>query len=587
MITKDITIALTSCGRYTLLKKTIESLWDNIDLSQYKKIMTEDSNNKSYLKKIAVANNKWFLKWWKIIYTWGSGHKETFKSHLSALSILYNNIHTEYTFHLEDDWYFKKVNFNILDLSKELLIKYPKIWIVLLRDYKEDWWLSNPNQSEEERFNELFDSKILEFKWKRFRYMNIFDVTHGFTLNPWLRRTKQIKDIMFRKNQIRIDEDNIWKKYSELWFRSVNLEPWLILHTWYWINTTWFNNLFNDGLLLWIKNIIFDVLYNSFKYRFSLIWRYIKRLFSIQKIYINFMESYFWYIFDYFLWLYRELSVKPITEKLITNIEGIKCMNIDINWFTEKKPMWISWIARLKNSDDFLEKIIESYIPYLDEIILINNLSEDNTEKICTRLLKKYPNKIKYFDYPYKVWWCSVDKKYPTNSIYSMAYYTNWSFSKWKYKYIMRLDDDNLPIWKKWNEIRNYILRKKPNKYCIYWWLNILKNKAKFFTYNKIPYSWLWWDHWIFPVSSKTYCIQKGYFEVLVSWLWYKRFGFSFFHLKFLRKWNWYLNTDSKNSLLLKPLNEISKVSNMNDINKYVPDNNYNNLITNFINETR
>lgn len=545
---KDITIALTSCWRYKLLKKTIESLWKNIDFSQYEKVMTEDSKNENHLKKIEYENKNWFLKWWKIIYTCGSWHTETFKSHLSALKILYDHISTDYVFHCEDDWFFKKVDYNFLDLSKKLLQTHENIWIVLLRNFDEDWWLNSANHTKEERFKELFDDRILEFQWKSFRFLNILDCVKWFTLNPWLRRTQEIKSLMFKDDEIRISEEKIWERFTSAWLSSINLEPWIILHTWYWIYTTWFNNLFNDGFFIWIKNIFTNVLYNSFKYRSKLLLRnvWIESFIQNPKNYIKIMESPLWYIIDFFLWLYRKYTVKEVDENITNNIEWIKELNIPLSWFTENKPLWISWVARLKNSDDFLEKIIESYIPYLDEIILVNNLSTDKTKEICKKLVKKYPKKIKYFEYPYALWWYVWDKDYPTNSIYSMAYYTNWCFSKSKYKYVMRLDDDNLPIAEKRKKIKDYIINKQPNKYCIYWGYNILKRNNDYWIFKKDFFSWIWWDHWIFPVSKKTYCIQMWYYEHMLFGLQYKRFWFSFLHLKYLKEKKWQINLSNR-----------------------------------------
>jgi hypothetical protein len=64
-------------------------------------------------------------------------------------------------------------------------------------------------------------------------------------------------------------------------------------------------------------------------------------------------------------------------------------MNIDYSWFTEKKKSGISWVARLRNSDDFLLEVIESHIPFLNEIILVDNVSSDSTKKKMSRVTKE------------------------------------------------------------------------------------------------------------------------------------------------------------------------------------------------------
>ncbi|MDR0860244.1 MAG: hypothetical protein LBO09_04680 [Candidatus Peribacteria bacterium] len=68
-ITIAITIAITSCGRIDLLKKTVESIEKTIDLSKYKKIMTEDSKDENHIQKMKEANVNGFLKGREILYT--------------------------------------------------------------------------------------------------------------------------------------------------------------------------------------------------------------------------------------------------------------------------------------------------------------------------------------------------------------------------------------------------------------------------------------------------------------------------------------------------------------------------------------
>lgn len=82
------------------------------------------------------------------------------------------------------------------------------------------------------------------------------------------------------------------------------------------------------------------------------------------------------------------------------NKEGKGEWNISQSAFSSKaRKKGISGFARLKNSEIYLEKVIEAHLPYLDEIILVDNNSKDSTWKICQRLQNQYPNKIKIFQY--------------------------------------------------------------------------------------------------------------------------------------------------------------------------------------------
>jgi len=77
---------------------------------------------------------------------------------------------------------------------------------------------------------------------------------------------------------------------------------------------------------------------------------------------------------------------------------------------------------------------------------------------------------VKYFFYPFTIRFRNYDgDDQPTSeSIYSFAYFTNWAFSKSKYKYVMRLDDDILPIPEVWEKMRKYILEESPDRYFLY-----------------------------------------------------------------------------------------------------------------------
>lgn len=252
------------------------------------------------------------------------------------------------------------------------------------------------------------------------------------------------------------------------------------------------------------------------------------------------------FIIDLLYYLKRKITVSEVTEEILTNIEWIEEMNIPVSWFTKEKPLWISGVARLKNGDDFLEKVIESHLPFLDELILVDNMSTDKTKEICLSLKKKYPQKIKFFEYKYDVFPPWTEEKIETNSLHSLAYYYNWCFSKTKYSHVMKVDDDNLLIPERFKKIREKSL--KSEHYNIYWWYNIIKDrKWQLWIPSKYKYSWRYWDHGIYKPSEKTYYTQWENFEIFANSLFYIRHWFTFFHLKFLKKWQGFTNLSESN----------------------------------------
>ena len=84
----------------------------------------------------------------------------------------------------------------------------------------------------------------------------------------------------------------------------------------------------------------------------------------------------------------------------------------------------------------------------MDEIILVDNGSTDNTWEICKQLTKKYSDKIKIYQYNFDIPKLGSNEfKYtPENSIHSFSYFSNRVLSKVSYKYVLKIDDDHLVI---------------------------------------------------------------------------------------------------------------------------------------------
>jgi len=87
-----------------------------------------------------------------------------------------------------------------------------------------------------------------------------------------------------------------------------------------------------------------------------------------------------------------------------------------------------------------------------------------------------------------------------------------------------------------WLSFTGYILKYQPHRYCAYWWYNLLKIDNTIWICERDKYSWKYWDHWIYPVSEYTFYTQNNLCEQLNYNLFFKRFNFSFLHLKYLKK---------------------------------------------------
>lgn len=263
----NITIAITSCWRYDSLRQTIQSIEQTIDLSLYKKILTEDSKDQSHIELMKNANKNWFLKWWTILFTWGSNQKDLYKCHHFALKTLYENITTKYVFHCEDDQIFKKCDFDYFQLSFNILENYKDIWIVLLRDIIKDFWIKK-NWIMKSRYYELLTDNETTFYWHKFIYAN---PNESFSLQPWLRRLNEMKEIMFWFEDS-LDEHIIWKRFNMKWLKTVIITPWIYNHINPIFNST--KNIKN----LWLSRYIYDTLKWTITYRWWLLIKFLINL---------------------------------------------------------------------------------------------------------------------------------------------------------------------------------------------------------------------------------------------------------------------------------------------------------------------
>ena len=111
----------------------------------------------------------------------------------------------------------------------------------------------------------------------------------------------------------------------------------------------------------------------------------------------------------------------------------------------------ISGILRCRNNDDFLEECIDSVISELDELVVVYNECTDRSVEILEQKQQQYPEKVKLYEYLPHVLPLELDKEsfayaqtLPNDSEELMAGYSNFALSKASYRYIMKVDADQI-----------------------------------------------------------------------------------------------------------------------------------------------
>ncbi|MTC70965.1 glycosyltransferase family 2 protein [Providencia sp. wls1914] len=169
----DMTLVITSCGRFELLKATLLS-FDKYNSYPIKKvIITEDSGNTDIHEVIPES--------WKP-YTDIIINKKNL-GQIKSIDLAYSKVDTDYIFHCEDDWEFYRSNF--IEDSITLLLHDPKLLQVWLRDYDDDIkkHYSFISKDEQKEFENISYSVI----------NSSHSMMRGFSFNPGVKRLSDYK----------------------------------------------------------------------------------------------------------------------------------------------------------------------------------------------------------------------------------------------------------------------------------------------------------------------------------------------------------------------------------------------------------
>ncbi len=164
---KEVTLVITSCGRFDLLEETLDSFFEYNTYPIKKIIITEDSTEGKKLERL-ISKYKDKNQNFRLIVN------KTRLGQLKSIDKAYREIDTEYIFHCEDDWKFLKKGF--IEKSLKLLEEDEKILVVGLRersDFAKDFF-----------YDEDYVSRSGE------KYYNVKGEI--FTYNPALRRKKDM-----------------------------------------------------------------------------------------------------------------------------------------------------------------------------------------------------------------------------------------------------------------------------------------------------------------------------------------------------------------------------------------------------------
>ena len=211
-----ITLVIISCGRFHLLKRTIDSFNKFNTLPVREVIIIEDSGNMSVSKQIQEA--------------WPEYHLITNLKNIGEIASIdeaYSQVKTKWIFHVEDDWEFYRTGF--MEQSLAILESNPKILQVWLREHYD----TNTHPIDPEIY------KVGDIMYQLMTLNALGGAWHGFTWNPGLRRLADYKLVAPFAQTIAegdfnaLTECHIGQKYFELGFRAAILMGGYVKHIGY------------------------------------------------------------------------------------------------------------------------------------------------------------------------------------------------------------------------------------------------------------------------------------------------------------------------------------------------------------------
>lgn len=213
---------------------------------------------------------------------------------------------------------------------------------------------------------------------------------------------------------------------------------------------------------------------------------------------------------------------------------------VDVEKIPYGREPGISGFMRVKNEGEYLAQTVETWLPFLDELVIIYNGCTDDSESIIGNYAEKF-KKIKAFHYLPEVYPMG-SKKYmdtPVDSIHSLINYTNYALSKTTREICAIVDADDIAAF---NRIRKIIsiIRRTPLKKEDFWMfsgINLWRDGDRIMIQKNDPFCGMGGDHGFFRVSEKTHFI--GGFRCD----WMDRYdgprynlGFMYYHAKFLKR---------------------------------------------------
>lgn len=126
-----------------------------------------------------------------------------------------------------------------------------------------------------------------------------------------------------------------------------------------------------------------------------------------------------------------------------SNHEGVEAY--DFSLLRSRAKPGVSAMVRVRNEAEKISHCLRSILPMFDEIVLVDNASDDDTVAIVRDVMAREDGdeKIRLLSYPYRLARFGAEHAAtPADSLHSAVYYTNWALSHCSHRYVCKWDGD-------------------------------------------------------------------------------------------------------------------------------------------------
>jgi sulfotransferase famil protein len=130
---------------------------------------------------------------------------------------------------------------------------------------------------------------------------------------------------------------------------------------------------------------------------------------------------------------------------VLTNLESHTDFNVVWGWSEGKTLPGFTAVVRARNEADSLPWVLPPLLRAVERVILVDNGSTDATAELARRIAEEHgaARRLDVYSYPFSIARCGEEHLgTPPESVHSLVYFYNWSFSHVRTGYALKWDAD-------------------------------------------------------------------------------------------------------------------------------------------------